>query len=170
MFVLEFLIEKLTWIIMFLIMCVNQNNNIIVDDKCMCKFCGKVFTTSTNMYRHMNHTCKIKKSEDKNRDEIYERLVMLEKKNRDFEKENKQLKKEVVSLKKNVQTVSNVTNNINNTKNINNGIVAHINLIGYGKEDLINKIYDDKKNYIEENQDEFIESLSVSRKKRWSDG
>lgn len=38
------------------------------------------------------------------------------------------------------------------------------------KEDLINKIYDDKKNYIEENIDEFIDSLTVSRKKaldRW---
>jgi hypothetical protein len=38
------------------------------------------------------------------------------------------------------------------------------------KDDLINKIYDDKKNYIEENLDDFIESLSMSRKKaleRW---
>ena len=38
------------------------------------------------------------------------------------------------------------------------------------KYDLINKIYDDKKNYIEENIDEFVDSLSVSRKKsleRW---
>ena len=210
-----------------------QDADVDIDDKCKCKFCGKVFTTSTNMYRHMNHTCKIKKSEDKNRDEIYERLVMLEKKSKDFENENKQLKKEVVTLKKNVQNVSNITN-INNTKNINNGIVAHINLIGYGKEDLskidkreilkaiqcgynstirltetlhfnpkhpeyhnvyitnvkdkyammfdgkewnltmkedlINKIYDDKKNYIEENLDDFVGSLPVSRKKalvRW---
>jgi hypothetical protein len=38
------------------------------------------------------------------------------------------------------------------------------------KEDLINRIYDDKKNYIEENLDDFIESLTSSRKKaleRW---
>lgn len=38
------------------------------------------------------------------------------------------------------------------------------------KEDLINKIYDDKKNYIEENWEDFVESLTVSRKKaleRW---
>jgi len=38
------------------------------------------------------------------------------------------------------------------------------------KEDLINKIYDDKKNYIEENLDDFVKSLSISRKKaliRW---
>ena len=40
------------------------------------------------------------------------------------------------------------------------------------KEDLINQIYEDKKNYIEENLEEFIESLSESRKKaldRWLD-
>lgn len=38
------------------------------------------------------------------------------------------------------------------------------------KDDLINKIYDDKKNYIEENIDDFVESMTVSRKKaldRW---
>ena len=38
------------------------------------------------------------------------------------------------------------------------------------KDDLINKIYDDKKNYIEENLDDFVDSLSLSRKKaleRW---
>jgi hypothetical protein len=38
------------------------------------------------------------------------------------------------------------------------------------KEDLINKIYDDKKNYIEENLEDFLDSLSESRKNalnRW---
>ena len=40
------------------------------------------------------------------------------------------------------------------------------------KEELINKMYDDKKNYIEENLDDFIDSLTLSRKnalKRWLD-
>jgi hypothetical protein len=40
------------------------------------------------------------------------------------------------------------------------------------KEDLINKIYEDKKNYIEENLDTFVASLSISRRnalKRWLD-
>lgn len=40
------------------------------------------------------------------------------------------------------------------------------------KEDLINMIYDDKKNYIEENLDKFVESLQPSRKRalvRWLD-
>jgi hypothetical protein len=40
------------------------------------------------------------------------------------------------------------------------------------KEGLINKIYDDKKNYIEENLDDFLDSLTLSRKQaleRWLD-
>ena len=213
-----------------------------------CKFCDKEFTTSSSMYRHTNHTCKIKEREDQKRDDIYERLLELETNNKvlliktkeidvlkkqtnNVEKENKKLKKKVVLLEKNANKVLNITNNANN---INNGIVAHINLIGYGKEDLtkinkkdilkaiqsgfdsalkltetlhfnpkhpenhniyitnikdkyammfdgkdwnltmkdilINKIYDDKKNYIADNLDEFIDSLSMSRKKaleRW---
>jgi hypothetical protein len=39
------------------------------------------------------------------------------------------------------------------------------------KDDLINRIYDDKKNYIEENVEDFVNSLSESRKKaldRWA--
>jgi hypothetical protein len=162
---------------------------------------------------------------------IYKRLLELEEKSKKIyvlEEENKKLKKAVMSLKKTDIITKNVTNNINN------GIVAQINLIGYGKEDLskidkkdilraiqhgfdstikltetlhfnpqypeyhniyitnmkdkyammydgkewnlimkddlINKIYDDKKNYIEENIDDFVDSLSVSRKRaleRW---
>lgn len=39
------------------------------------------------------------------------------------------------------------------------------------KEDLIDKIYDDKKNYIEENLEEFVQSLTLSQKRaleRWT--
>jgi hypothetical protein len=39
------------------------------------------------------------------------------------------------------------------------------------KEDLINRIYDDKRHYIEENMDDFIDSLSNSQKRsldRWA--
>jgi hypothetical protein len=204
-----------------------------VDSKFKCTFCGKGFSIATSMYRHVNHTCKVKKNEDKKKDEIYERLLDLEKKSEKIdilEKENKKLKRKVISLeKKSNQSISNIINNTtnNDTKNINNGIVAHINLIGYGKEDiskidtkeilramqagydstikltetlhfnpkypeyhniyitnvkdkyammfdgndwnltmkdeLIDKIYDDKKNYIEENMDVFLNSLTLSR-------
>lgn len=185
-----------------------------------CKYCDKNYTTPQSLSRHINHICKIKINHENDKKEIYQRLLNLE-------NENKDLKKEVVELKK-----ANVV--INNIHNTNNGIVATINLIGYGNEDmskinktdiikaiqqgfkstlklteyvhfnpnypeyhniyianvknkygmmydgtdwklltkdkLINMIYDDKKNYIEENLDEFVESLSDSRQKalqRW---
>src|SRR5579872_1705202 len=62
----------------------------IKEDKFECKYCGKDFTLSTNMYRHINNVCKTKKSEDKKRDEIYERLLALEEKNKEFEVKNKE--------------------------------------------------------------------------------
>lgn len=84
--------------------CVGKKYEDIDDgNRCKCTYCHKSFTTLTSMYRHMKHTCKIKKNDDLNRDQIYERLVELEKKSEKIdvlEKENKLLKKEVLSLKK----------------------------------------------------------------------
>ena len=91
-----------------------------------CKYCKKKFTTATSMYRHINHTCKIKKKDDNEKEKIYERLLKLE-------EDNIYLRKKVVSLEKTALTTKNITNNGNVT---NNSIVAHINLIGYGNEDM----------------------------------
>jgi hypothetical protein len=50
--------------------CIPVQNNEQSDNANECKFCGKMFTTATSMYRHMNHICRIKKSEDLKRDAI----------------------------------------------------------------------------------------------------
>ncbi|VBB19028.1 hypothetical protein YASMINEVIRUS_1560 [Yasminevirus sp. GU-2018] len=220
--------------------CTGKIHDTDVDDndkkKFLCKYCNKGFTSSTNMYRHVNHACKVKKRSDEEKTQIYERLLKLEEKLEEERKKNNALEKKVVSLEKTVKKTKGAKTIINNTNsnNTNNGIVANINLIGYGKEDiskidrkelikilqhgfnstiklteavhfnpkhpeyhnvyitnmkdkyammfdgkdwtlttkddLISKIYDDKKNYIEENMDEFIDSLTVSRKNaldRW---
>lgn len=194
-----------------------------------CSYCNKGFTTSTSMYRHIRQTCKIKKSEDNNRDEIYSRLVKLE-------AENAQLKKNMKKMESKISNGSKIINNIAGDMNIDNKTVNHITLIAYGKEDvskidktellkvfrngfnstltltetmhfnpeypefhnvyissmknkyammydgndwtlvmkddLIDKMYDDKRNYIEENLDDFLDSLTVSQKNalhRWMD-
>jgi hypothetical protein len=63
-------------------------------------------------------------------------LLKLEENNKDIIRENEKLKKKVVSLEKNsIKITKNISTN--NIQNINNGIVAHINLIGYGKEDML---------------------------------
>jgi hypothetical protein len=202
-----------------------------------CKVCNKLFTSKSSMYRHMRATCSVKKQQEAEKEEIINRLVMLESNAKKFasdakklELENKKLKEEVQILKS-TKTVSKTVNNTNKGVMINN-----LTLVGYGKEDLtklgktellkilqhgynspiklteavhfnpnfpqyhnvfisnmkdkyammfdgkdwmlttkeelINKIYDDKKNYIEENLDEFVDSLTISRKKameRWLD-
>lgn len=198
------------------------NNNVCMVCDFICKFCNKQYTTETNMYRHIRTTCRVKKNEDSKKDEIYDRLLKIE-------KENEELKQTVIAMKKTIHCTKNITNNITN-----NGTINHIVVVGYGhedlskleksdllkilqngyqsslkltevvhfnpkypeyhniyisnmrdkyammfdgtkwtltmKEDLINKIYDDKKNYIEENFENFIGSLTISRRnalKRW---
>ncbi|VBB19060.1 hypothetical protein YASMINEVIRUS_1592 [Yasminevirus sp. GU-2018] len=210
----------------------------------VCKYCDKSFTTSTNMYRHMKHSCNVKKEDDTEKENILERLLLLEEANKALEKksekqiatlkrENKVLKKKVTKLEL-TAPIQNKTINNRCTTNINKGTVNNIILVGYGKEDLsklnkaellkalqggyystvklteavhfnpkhpeyhnvyisnmkdkyammfdgkqwtltikedlINQIYEDKKNYIEENLEEFVDSLPISRKKalqRW---
>src|SRR5579872_2818982 len=115
-----------------------------------CKFCDAPFVTKISMYRHIRTACKTKKREDKQKEEIYERLLKLEeeikkkdtenvKKIKELEKTNKNLAKEI----KNIKTCN--KNNINNVNNgvVNNGIVNNNNntinqniiLVGYGNED-----------------------------------
>jgi len=207
------------------------NNNVCDKKLYSCRLCNRGFTTETSMYRHIRYSCGVKRQDDIERYNIYERLIKLEEDNKKKEDENRKLINEVNNIKKQI-TITNVTNN-----NVNNGtVVNHITLVGYGKEDLskldknelikilqngfystlklteslhfnpkypefhnvyisnikdkyammydgqnwtltikddlINRIYDDKKNYIEENLDEFIYSLTESRKKaleRWLD-
>jgi hypothetical protein len=213
------------------------NNKICIKGKYECKYCCRRFTTHSSMYRHSNHTCKIKQNEDNKRDEIFERLVELENKNKIYEDENKKLKKEISKIKSSTKII----NNTQNFGDINNGIINtgtvinnNINLVAYGsedfskldkkeilrilqqgynstlkltevvhfnpkypefqniyitnmkdkyammydginwtltmKDDLISKIYEDKKNYIEENLEDFIDSLAPSQKRaldRW---
>ena len=192
-----------------------------------CRYCNKNFTTATIMYRHVNHTCKVRKNEENKKDEIFERLINLE-------NENKTLKKRLMTMEDKIDE---------KTNNVNNGVINHgkMNLtvnnnyiVGYGKEDhsiinrdellqvfrsgfnsplrltetmhfnskypefhnvyissmknkyammydgnewtlvmkddLIDKLYDNKRDYIEENLDEFLESLTRSQRKalhRW---
>ena len=196
--------------------CLNGYNN--------CKYCNRKFTAHNSMYRHIKYTCKIKKKQDLQKEDILERLIKLE-------EENKKLKQKINIIEK--QKINKTVNNITNNGTIINN---NITLVAYGsedlskldkkeilrvlqngydstlrltetlhfnpnypeyhniyitnmkdkyamiydgkmweltiKEELINRIYDDKKNYIEENIEDFIESLSISQKRaldRWID-
>ena len=111
--------------------------------KYLCKYCRKGFTTDNSMYRHMKHTCDMKKTEDNKKDLILTRLIRLEEDNIRMKKENNKLKKELTKFKQEKKFINNgtinngtVTNKTVNNKTINNGTINNIVLIGYGKEDL----------------------------------
>lgn len=214
----------------------HKKHEVCTDKKFNCKYCNNVFSSKSTMYRHMRLNCKVKKDSEKEKEEIYARLLKLEEDNKkilQLEKENTKLKSEMKNIKKIMTkkvSINNGTININNSTVVQNNIT----LVGYGNEDiskidrkdmlkilqngyhstikltetlhfnpkypeyhnvyitnikdkyammfdgktwtlttkdeLIDRIYDDKKNFIEENLDDFIASLSVSRRKaleRW---
>ncbi len=41
----------------------------------ICEFCKKNFSTSSNLYRHINNRCKVKKLEDEKKQNIFENLI-----------------------------------------------------------------------------------------------
>lgn len=110
------------------------------EKKYSCRYCDDRFTTSNSMYRHMKHNCKVKKREDIMRDEIYERLLLLENSNKRLEKsnekimaENEKLKNKVTRMERKIKSKT-ITNN--GTLNINNGVINNITLVAYGSEDM----------------------------------
>ncbi|VBB18490.1 hypothetical protein YASMINEVIRUS_953 [Yasminevirus sp. GU-2018] len=223
-----------------------HKSKIVCEEKAFgCKFCSSKFTSKSTMYRHMREYCKVKKQNDNEKTEIYNRLIKLEEEHKKaqiesktrltkLENENKKLRKTVKTLQTAEKTCISNSNSGVVLNAPNNGTVNNITLVAYGneniskidkndllkvlktgyhstikltetvhfnpkypeyhniyisnmkdkyammfdgkkwtltmKEDLINKIYDDKKNYIEENLEEFVDSLPSSRKKaleRW---
>ena len=210
------------------------------DKQFKCRYCAKGFTTSTSMYRHMNHACRIKKSEDNRRDEIFKRLLILESESANkatkikiVERENESLKAELNNMKHLIRAGEITEGGITNNGIINNGELNVTNItmnnvvVAFGKEDpskigheqivqvlrhgfdsafkltdavhfnpsfpefhnvyipnmkskyvmtydgtnwgltdrnaVIDKLYNDKRDYIEQNLEEFLESLTESR-------
>jgi ribosomal protein S10 len=108
----------------------HKQNNVCNKKYHICKYCNKKYATKNNMYRHMKHNCSVKKMQENYKTEIYNRLIELE-------KENKQLKSDI----QDIQTINTENNTINyNIKDsnisINNGTINNITLVSHGKEDI----------------------------------
>ena len=212
-------------------------NNACKKTQFTCKHCGNGFTAATSMYKHMRENC-LANNEKKEKEDIYNRLLKLEKDNKKLQMDNNELMKKITKI--DLYPKEGFTERPTNFQ-INNGVInntlnstTNVILVGHGKEDisiidkqdlinvlqngfnsaikltealhfnpkypeyqnvyisnikdkyammydgknwnleikenLINKIYDDKKNLIEENIDDFVNSLSESRKNalhRW---
>ena len=102
--------------------------NSIQEHQIMCHYCLKIYSDKYILYRHMKLYCKVKKQDDDNKEEIYQKLL----------RENEELKKENEKLKKSAKIINNtkkITNNIHNG-DINNGNINNIVIIPHGREDL----------------------------------
>ena len=113
------------------------------EGKHKCIYCNKIFSFKQNKYRHMK-TCKIKKEKDNNnnyknklklKDAEIKRLkeILRDKMNRNCKIHYKTLQKINNQLNNNI-TKNNCVETINNIHNRN---IINFNLVGFGKEDLV---------------------------------
>ncbi len=116
-----------------------------------CNHCNKSFPRSDRLTRHIKQNCKVVKQENKNKQDIFEKLLQKDiednKLRNEKDIEDNKLRNEIHNLKseldtlknemKKMQPINNTTNNIL-TNNTNNGIINNTNIImvAYGKEDL----------------------------------
>ncbi len=124
-----------------------------------CNYCKKAFARKDALTRHINQYCPVAKQQNKEKQDIFDKLLLLETKNRQLEEEmknknekletkNKQLEEEIKNkngkleneikkLKKEIKKGQAITNNtLNNNNNINIGNTTNIIMVSYGNEDL----------------------------------
>lgn len=104
----------------------------------VCKHCGNGFSALSGMYRHIKNDCKSVKAKNKEKDEIYQKLLSIEKNNK---KKNKLIEKqtqEIEKLRKEIRKIPGNVININavNSGNIINNNNNNINIIAFGYEDF----------------------------------
>ena len=98
-----------------------------------CNYCNKQFSRNYSLNRHINLRCEIKKQQDNQKEQIFQKLL----------DEMMELKKEISELKKSNKNINkgtiNNSQNVDNSKNINNMIdqsqTFNIQLVAFGKED-----------------------------------
>ena len=101
-----------------------------------CNYCSKILSTNSNLHKHIDKWCKIKKQQDDQKEKIFQQLLS---KMEEIEQQNKELKNEIKNTTMNNKNFGKkYTNNSNNTNNtmdcsMNNNTI-NIQLIAYGKE------------------------------------
>ncbi len=104
-----------------------------------CNYCNKVFGRKSVLSKHIKQNCKIAKQQNKDKQEIFEKLKLLECQNETIINNIKQLENENKILKEKIKTANPIINNTtNNNMNINNNTTTTNNIImvSHGQEDL----------------------------------
>jgi hypothetical protein len=130
---------------------VNQVNNQDIEIF-SCSYCQKNFSTKYTLIRHMNDSCKAKKENDNEKENIFKMLLERDKRIEKLEKQNQLLMNKIDKLisMKEISNQSKIIKNSNNTttnndNSINNKITnntQNIVMMNFGKEDL--SIIDEK--------------------------
>ena len=130
---------------------INLNELNVNNDNFYCSYCNKTFSSKYTLARHINDTCKIKKEQDHEKENIFKLLL---EKDRQKDKEIKELKEQNKLLMKKIDNLINLNNNpkilktITNNQSITNNDNKIINnqnnfiMVNFGKEDL--SIIDEK--------------------------
>ena len=108
-----------------------------INDK-TCYYCNKTFTRRHTVTKHIKLHCNILKQINKEREEIYDKLIQLENENTKIKKEINILKNQKVNNTNNITNYNNTTNNIiivaynpENIKNIDNKLILNALKRGY---------------------------------------
>jgi len=146
-----------------------SRSNKNINEEYHCSYCTKTYSSKYTLERHINESCKIKKANDTEKENIFKLLLEKDKENKDkisqLEEQNKLLMDKIdklINIKKTSKSTkltkstkstkfSKITNNnqkitsntLNNNQNItNNTQNNNIVMVNFGKEDL--SIIDEK--------------------------
>ena len=100
---------------------------IIQNDEYQCPHCNKSLARKDALNRHINQYCPIVKQNNKEKQEIFDKLLLLESKNKELEKEINNIKS---------TTINSNSNNINNNSNNTTNNIINVNVVPHGEEDL----------------------------------
>jgi hypothetical protein len=110
-----------------------QNSTKTTEGELVCNYCGKEYSRSDSLTRHITSFCKVKRSNDQKMEEMMIMLIDLKENAKKMDAENKQNKEEIEKLKKENAKYQKI---INNTQNIGTQNIQNNYIVAYGKENL----------------------------------
>jgi len=84
----------------------NINVQIPTQNNYKCNHCDTLFSRKDNLIKHMKQSCKVLKQQNKDKQEIFDKILVLEEENKQLHEKNKQLQEKNKQLKKKIKLLS----------------------------------------------------------------